>query len=74
MTTQGVRGIRPGGDVGVEPWACLAELRGDCARMAARWAARPAGPVPQDAPVRTSRVRVDPASVLLVARMAEYGA
>ncbi|MEW2549153.1 hypothetical protein AB0910_25865 [Streptomyces sp. NPDC047002] len=74
MTSHGVRRMRQDGAVGIEPGACLAELRGDCARMAARWAARPLGSVTPDAPARAARVRVDPASVLLVARMAEYGA
>ncbi|MGQ4516186.1 hypothetical protein [Streptomyces sp. DW26H14] len=66
-------GVRPGGTgIGVEPGAALAELRGDCAHMSARWAAPPAAPA--NPPVRpVARIRVDPRSVRLVAGMPEYG-
>ncbi|MDT9684542.1 hypothetical protein RND61_21145 [Streptomyces sp. TRM76323] len=57
-----------------EPEFTLAELRGDCARMAPHWPA-PADAAP--APVPPSLIHgvvVEPASVRLVAATAEYGA
>lgn len=50
----------------------MAELRGDCARMAARWGARPTGRVGGPVPP-IAGVRVDPGAVRLVAGMSEYG-
>jgi hypothetical protein len=78
MTIHGAERVRPGGDVGIDPGAGLAELRGDCARMAARWEARPE-PAPGPAgragatALPLGGMRVDAVSVRLVAGMSEYG-
>ncbi|MCP3817428.1 hypothetical protein NLX86_04520 [Streptomyces sp. A3M-1-3] len=55
------------------PEFSLAQLRGDCARMAPHWAV-PAEPAP--APVRPSQIHgitVPPASARLLDSMSEYG-
>ncbi|WP_329460537.1 hypothetical protein [Streptomyces sp. NBC_01497] len=72
MTNHGDRCVRSGGGVGIEPGTGMAELRGDCARMAARWGARPTGRVGGPVPP-IAGVRVDPGAVRLVAGMSEYG-
>jgi hypothetical protein len=51
----------------------LAELRGDCARMAPHWVARPkSAPVPV-APSRIHGVTVPAASARLIDAMSDYG-
>ncbi|MFF4184018.1 hypothetical protein ACFYZ9_12585 [Streptomyces sp. NPDC001691] len=61
------------GGYGVAREQGLAELRGDCARMAPHWVvpvtAAPA-PVP---PSRIHGVTIPPSSVRLIAGMSEYG-
>ncbi|MGK5628378.1 hypothetical protein [Streptomyces sp. URMC 123] len=58
---------------GPEPES-LAELRGDCARMASRWpAARTAHPTEPVPPARIHGVRVPAGSAELLDGMSEYG-
>ncbi|MEU8570631.1 hypothetical protein AB0C51_20180 [Streptomyces pathocidini] len=59
----------------VEPES-LAELRGDCARMAPHWAVRDGDLAPVPEPVPPSRihgVRVPPSAARLLDGMSEYG-
>ncbi|MFD7531359.1 MULTISPECIES: hypothetical protein [unclassified Streptomyces] len=51
----------------------LAELRGDCARMAPHWAARPKSAPAPVAPSRIHGVTVPAASARLVDAMSDYG-
>ncbi|MFJ9623682.1 hypothetical protein [Streptomyces sp. NPDC101181] len=51
----------------------LAELRGDCARMAPHWSASQRTAVPPVEPALIHGVTVPPASARLVDAMSEYG-
>ncbi|WP_299530924.1 hypothetical protein [uncultured Streptomyces sp.] len=51
----------------------LAELRGDCARMAPHWSAPPRKDAPAVAPSLINGVVVPPASARLVDAMSDYG-
>ncbi|MBP0460282.1 hypothetical protein [Streptomyces montanisoli] len=73
MAIHDVRRKRAGDDLGIEPGAGMAELRGDCARMAPRWEARPTAAAAAVAARPLRGVSVDPGSVRLVAAMPEYG-
>ncbi|MET8676465.1 hypothetical protein ABZW18_02380 [Streptomyces sp. NPDC004647] len=53
----------------------LAQLRGDCARMASHWSAAPAAPHPHEpvSPSRIHGIEVPPTSAHLLDGMSEYG-
>ncbi|MEU0627479.1 hypothetical protein ACFU98_24655 [Streptomyces sp. NPDC057575] len=51
----------------------LAELRGDCARMAPHWAAHPKSAPVRVAPSRIHGVTVPAASARLIDAMSDYG-
>jgi hypothetical protein len=61
--------------VGLEPSASMAELRGDCARMAGRWVPRkkPSEGPPPVGPPRIHGITVPPGSVRLIVGMSDYG-